>query len=463
MHLSSWPRLSLLGAIALLAFAAGQLMTPSMGLANGRAPVPRLDWRACGEPFECATAEVPLDHRHPRGRTIELALVRVPATDREHRIGSVFVNPGGPGLSGVQFVRDAAPAVAPILGRRFDIVGVDTRGSGASRPAFDCDVDPERAGLYAQPFVRPDTLDAGALVSRTRRYIRRCLARNRDLVAHMSTAEGARDLDLLRAAVGDDRLTYIGQSYGTLLGATYTSLFPGRARALVLADPVDADTWTNRPLEAIREQSASFEDLLDRFFAACAAHQAACGFGGEDPEDAFELTLDSLDRAPAPVPGGRPVDGDDARMAAVQAMLSPRDWPRLAAALTSAQAGDGTGLRRLADEFLDRQPDGTSPLIDGYWATLSLDMDYPRTVAPFLTAGRHAFSLFPNVFWNSGYSELPLGLSPVPDGRSAGRSSTRRLRDRARDRHDARPQHALRVGEAADRRPRECAAAHAAG
>ena len=167
--------------------------------------------------------------------------MRVPATDREHRIGSVFVNPGGPGLSGVQFVRDAAPAVAPILGRRFDIVGVDTRGSGASRPAFDCNVDPERAGLYAQPFVRPDTLDAGALVARTRRYIRRCLARNRDLVAHMSTADNARDLDLLRAAVGDDRLTYIGQSYGTLLGATYASLFPGRARALVLADPVDAD------------------------------------------------------------------------------------------------------------------------------------------------------------------------------------------------------------------------------
>ena len=228
-----------------------------------------------------------------------------------------------------------------------------------------------------------------------------------------AASTNARDLDLLRAAVGDDRLTYIGQSYGTLLGATYASLFPGRARALVLADPVDADTWTNRPLEAIREQSASFEDLLDRFFAACAAHQAACKFGGEDPEDAFELTLDSLDRAPAPVPGGRPVDGDDARMAAVQAMLSPRDWPRLAAALPSAQAGDGTGLRRLADEFLDRQPDGTSPLIDGYWATLSLDMDYPRTVAPFLAAGRHAFSLFPNVFWNSGYAELPLGLSPV--------------------------------------------------
>ena len=146
MHLSSWPRLTLFGAIALLAFAAAQLMTPSMGLANGRAPVPRLDWRTCGEPFECATAEVPLDHRHPRDRTIELALVRVPATDREHRIGSVFVNPGGPGLSGVQFVRDTAPAVAPILGRRFDIVGVDTRGSGASRPAFDCDVDPEGPG-----------------------------------------------------------------------------------------------------------------------------------------------------------------------------------------------------------------------------------------------------------------------------------------------------------------------------
>jgi len=240
------------------------------------------------------------------------------------------------------------------------------------------------------------------------------VARNGELLAHMTSADMARDLDLLRAAVGDERLTYIGQSYGTLLGATYASLFPGRARALVLADPVDTDTWTNRPFEAFREQSASFEYLLDRFFAACAAHQAACGFGGEDPESAFELTLESLDRAPVSMTGPPgTVDGDDARLAAVQAMLSPRDRPRLAASLASAQADDGTGLRQLADEYYAREPDGTSPLIDSQWATLSVDQDYPHAVAPFLAAGRHAASLFPHAFGNSGYSELAFGLSPV--------------------------------------------------
>jgi pimeloyl-ACP methyl ester carboxylesterase len=376
--------------------------------AEARPPVPDLQWRACDGGFECATAEVPLDHRRPRGRQIELALLRIPATDREQRIGSVFVQPGGPGLSGVQFVRDATAAGATAaLSRRFDVIGLDTRGSGGSRPAVDCDVDPEQAGLYAQPFVRPDTLDVHALVERTQRYVARCVQRNGELLQHMSAADMARDLDLLRAAVGDERLNYIGASYGTLLGATYASLFPGRPRAMVLADPVDADTLVNRPLEALREQSASFEDVLDRFFAACAAHQTACGFGGADPEDAYELLLERVDAAPLPAgPGAPPLDGDDARVAALRAMGSPHDWPELAAALAAAEAGDGTGLRRLADDWY-------SDPIDAYWATLSVDQAYPHRVAPFLEAGRHAFSMFPSAFLNSGYSELPLGLSPV--------------------------------------------------
>ena len=136
----------------------------------------------------------------------------------------------------------------------------------------------------------------------------------------------ARDFDLLRAAVGDDKITFVGKSYGSLVGATYASLFPGRARALLLADPMDADTWVNRPFEAIREQAAALEHGLGRFFAACAAHQQACGFGGSDPEEAFDDLAGGLDAAPMPAPRAadpRPVDGDDLRFAAMYADAQP--------------------------------------------------------------------------------------------------------------------------------------------
>jgi pimeloyl-ACP methyl ester carboxylesterase len=172
---------------------------------------------------------------------------------------------------------------------------------GASRPVFDCDANPERLGVYSQPFMRPETLDVPALLARSNDYVRRCTKRNGELVAHMSSADMARDFDLLRAAVRDEKLTYIGSSYGTLVGATYASLFPGRARALLLTSPMDADAYVNRPFEAIREQSAGVERRLERFFAAC-ANQSACGFGGSDPHEAFDDLAAQLDVSPVPAP-----------------------------------------------------------------------------------------------------------------------------------------------------------------
>ena len=231
-------------------------------------------------------------------------------------------------------------------------------------------------------------------------------------MAHVGTADVARDLDLLRAAVGDKRLNYIGISYGTLIGATYTSLFPGRARALVLDSPLDADTWVNRPFEAFREQSASYENVLDRFFSSCVARRDACGFGGEDPEAAFDALVGRLDSRPLAV-AGWVLDGDDVRVAAADAIYTPERWPELAAGLREAEAGDGTILREFAEAFYDRRPDGSQgTLWDVYFAVTALDQDYPTRVAPFLEAGRHAFSLFDHFWFNSGYYELAQGLSP---------------------------------------------------
>jgi pimeloyl-ACP methyl ester carboxylesterase len=363
-----------------------------------------LPWHDCDDGFECATAKVPLDYDHPHGKQIELALIRKPATDPEHRIGSLFIHPGGSGGAGVRFVRNAPPAALAPVARRFDVVGVDTRGLGASRPAIDCDTDPERLGVYAQPFPRPETLDAPALIARTKAYARRCRERNGELLAHMSSADMARDFDQLREAVGDKKLTFIGNSYGSLVGATYASLFPGRARALALTAPVDADTWVNRPFEAIREQSAALEYGMRRFFAAC----GGCAFAnGGDPQDAFDDLLARLDSAPV-----GDVDGDDLRVAVMYPMISKARWKPFADALYAAQHGDGAPLRAIVDLEYEK---GTNAM-DVLWATLANDQRYPNVFQPFLDGGRHSASLFDYTAFNSGYGELAFALSPGHDG-----------------------------------------------
>ena len=142
----------------LIAVAAILIVVPqaqAAGGQDGNGPVPELDWSACEDGFECATARVPLDHDRPHGKRIELALVRDPAASRDDRIGSLFVNPGGPGISGVSFLRGAPEFARDVVGRRFDLVGFDPRGVGASKPAIDCKVNQETSGVYAQPSPGP--------------------------------------------------------------------------------------------------------------------------------------------------------------------------------------------------------------------------------------------------------------------------------------------------------------------
>jgi pimeloyl-ACP methyl ester carboxylesterase len=378
---------------------------------------PALEWRDCGEGFECATVEVPREYRRPRGRTLELALIRLPAQDQSRRIGSLFVNYGGPGAPGVEITRAIGKELFASLNDRFDIVSFDPRGVGESKPAIDCRVNQETEGIYRQPFPTPENLDVGALIDVNLRYIDRCLALNPGILPYVSTANVARDMDLLRKAVGDDRLTYLGFSYGTFLGATYASLFPNRYRALVLDGGVEADQYINRPMEQLREQSSAFERALGRFFQACAANQAAChGFGGEDPWGAFDELVERLASEPQPASPEDPrlVDGDDALVAAIVAMYAKQTWPVLAQALAAAQAGDYSVLRALADAFYFRLPDGSyDPSLDRYFTIGALEQRYPSDIRTYLDAGRHSWGLFDHIWWNSGYVELPYGLYPV--------------------------------------------------
>jgi pimeloyl-ACP methyl ester carboxylesterase len=386
-----------------------------------------LAWKPCGlvpeVTTECATQTVPLDYDRPSGRKIHIAVARVPAADQAHRIGSLFFNFGGPGAPSVDFLQATGGAgLFDVLNQRFDIVGFDPRGTGQTTGAIDCKVNQETQGPSSEPFPTPFNLDVQALLAKDRRYLERCVALNdRGILAHASTADTARDMDRLRAAVGDPKLSYLGFSYGTFLGATYAALFPDRFRALVLDGPVDAEEYLADPLKGSNEQTAAFERELGRFFQACAADQAACaGFGGADPWDAYDQLVDRANAAPIPAagyaPDPRPVNGDDVNAAALVPMYAKQLWPVLAQALADAQHGDGSLLRQMVDElFYGRDPDtgAYDPGLDRFVALYASEANWPRRVSTYLREGDQAWGMFDHFYFNHGYSELNFGLWPV--------------------------------------------------
>jgi pimeloyl-ACP methyl ester carboxylesterase len=376
-----------------------------------------LSWSDCGGGFQCATATVPRDYRFPRGRQIKLAVTRLPATDRAHRIGSLFVNFGGPGGDAVASLHAFGGDLFASLNDRFDIVGVDPRGVGESRPSIDCRVNQETLGIYHQPFTTPANLHRRALIRLARRYVRACLRLNPGILSYVSTANFARDLNLIRAAVGDKRLSYLGYSYGTFLGATFESMFPRRTRALVLDGALDAGQYVNHPLASVDEQTAAFERALGRFLAACKADQLACaGFGGGDPRGELDRLLLRLDATPIPAGGEdpRPVDGDDARTALFLGLYAKQLWPLLALALADADAGNGTGVRAFADASYGWSPNGHyDPISDRFFTIGALELRYPSRLKRYFRAGRLSFRRYPHFWSNHGYSEIPYGLYPV--------------------------------------------------
>ncbi|WP_129336664.1 alpha/beta hydrolase [Cellulomonas endophytica] len=321
-------------------------------------------WAACGD-LECATVEAPLDWADPEGGRITLALARHAATGE--RRGTLFVNPGGPGSSGVDFVPQAVQTFSPELLEAYDLVGFDPRGVGASTPVR-CVDGPELDAITAADV---DPSDAGlARAAETwARVGAQCLERTGELLGHVDTVSAARDLDLLRTLVGDETLTYLGYSYGTSLGATYAALFPDRVGRLVLDGALDP-TLTSTELSA--GQAAGFEGALRAYVADCLGTDG-CPLDG-DVDDGMAQIREMLDRATAgPLPTGtdRRLTGALAFSGIAVTLYVQAAWPTLTEALRAALLrGDGSLLLTLSDAYYGREADGTYPsnMFEAFWA-----------------------------------------------------------------------------------------------
>ncbi|MBO9532238.1 MAG: alpha/beta fold hydrolase [Solirubrobacteraceae bacterium] len=390
---------------------------------------PPLVWTTGEDGLQYAEATVPLSYANPRLGTTKVPLVKAPATgDPAQRIGSLFTNPGGPGGSGVDFVAATADSLYASIRQRYDVIGFDPRGTGTSPNALDCKVNQETEGLYRVPFVRP-TSNFTAEAKKDFAYVSRCERLNRTALPYVTTGNVARDLDVIRGLVGDQKFNYLGYSYGTFLGATYAALFPNKLGRVVLDGPLDASGYINQPMANLRDQSTGFEDALDRFLAACKADQAACaGFGGSDPSAAYDALLAKADKTPIPADSytddPRPVDGDTIRWAVTGMLYAKFLWPYLAQELAAAEQGDGGPLRAEADGSWGNNLDGTfDPGNDRYFLIGAADQSpaYPRNPFTYYKAGVQSFREHPTAFYNNGFVEFNYALYGArSDGRYAG-------------------------------------------
>jgi pimeloyl-ACP methyl ester carboxylesterase len=327
----------------------------------------QLAWTSCGSGDQCTTASAPLDWAAPAGPTISLALVRHLATGGT-RLGSLFVNPGGPGASGVDFVKQSLNyAVSSQVQGAYDVIGFDPRGIGASTAVrcFDtaAELDHFIFDLNAQPRASAAWLDSRAADSAN--FAAACAKKSGDLLAHVDTVSAAKDLDMLRAVVGDSVLNYLGYSYGTLLGATYADLFPTRVGRMVLdgaLDPASSNT------DVLVNQARGFENALRNYLSWCLQQkqcpfaQGGAGHPGTAPATAevdgamtiVGKLLDALETSPLTGKDGRKVGADTMLTAIIAPLYSKSQWPALTQVFQAVAGGSADAALASADSYYNR-------------------------------------------------------------------------------------------------------------
>ncbi|MDL5156800.1 alpha/beta hydrolase [Actinomycetospora sp. Odt1-22] len=368
-----------------------------------------------GQPgFECSKLEVPIDYANPTGRTAQIAVSRLKATDPNQRIGSLLVNPGGPGASGIEIASQLAILTrGEEVARRFDLVGFDPRGIGASTPTIRCLTPAEQDAQRATDILDPSPAGVQRAEGLARQTADGCAQKTGvDMLANAGTRDVAKDMDVLRAVLGDEKLNYLGFSYGTRIGSTYAEQFPRNVRAMVLDGALDPD---QDPTDEVVNQGRGFQGAFEAFAKDCST-KPGCPLGA-DPAQAttrFQELTRPLLAAPQKLPDGRTFSYGDAQQGTIQALYATSLWPDLRQGLTELTQGRGQTLMGLADQYYDRAPDGTySPQQDAFTAVRCVDD--PRVTdpaqaldratryneaAPFLDSGRGASAALDScAFW----------------------------------------------------------------
>ncbi|MHB8219404.1 MAG: alpha/beta hydrolase [Acidimicrobiales bacterium] len=361
---------SLVAAVAIvvgLALLAAGVWGPGAGVPAPGSPghlaaPPRISWAPCPSTagYRCATVSVPVSYRHPGKATIPLAVSERPATDPVGPPGTLIFNPGGPGESGVQILPVLAALAPPAVARQFNLVSFDERGTGASE-RLACGPAPAAVAAVDPVPTRPGAPLPGTGLYR--RLATSCQRAYPSLLAHIDTIDAARDMDRIRQAIGVDKISYWGLSYGTVLGSVYARMFPGHVRAMILDGAVNP----TQPLAAQASQEApAIVASLDHYFALCAA--TGCPLGPH-PAASFRRLESTLERRPLPAPGGGdqvPVTVGDLATATLFALSVPTFAGTFSTALVDAAHGNGTKLRQLSLEF-ELDLNGTS-LVGPQWA-----------------------------------------------------------------------------------------------
>ena len=314
-----------------------------------------IDWEPCEPGFECAKVPVPLDWSDPTGEQIELAVIRYPATKPDERIGSMFVNPGGPGDTGVGSVLDSSSELSESGDGRFDIVSWDPRGTHGSSPMHCFDDDAEEAAFWRDVVVPYTDDQSAAFQLKMEDLAQRCGEEMGELLSHISTADTARDLDHLRELSGEDQLTYVGFSYGSMLGQTYANMFPERVRAMMLDGIVDAVEYTASAEARAANNASSTDDVFDAFAELCdeagPSRCALAGHPGQTAAQRVDQLFETLRTGTIPAPNANPPGElvySDLQLSSFSNLRNPNLWPAWAEQLNAAADGDASELKTAA-------------------------------------------------------------------------------------------------------------------
>lgn len=413
-------------AVVALVFVAGRdRVIAGRAVMSNPATGQAVEWGPChiagGGPVkipkdaQCGSVVVPVDYDKPDGDTAQLAMIRFPAM--KDKIASLVINPGGPGESGVEAAVAIVHSLPQQVRERFDLVGFDPRGVASSLPAVWCNSDADNDRDRADPQVDYSPAGVARIENDTKDYVQRCVEKVGDeFLANLGTVNVARDLDAIRSALGDDKLTYLGYSYGTRIGSTYAEAYPQNVRAMILDGAIDPNT---NPIEEDLRQAASFQDIFDNYAADC-AESANCPLG-TDPDQAVDVyrgLVEPLVDAPVATKDPRGLGYNDAIIATIMALYSPAFWTHLSDGLTELSRGRGDTILLLADVYMGRDADGHyNNATDARIAVNCVDQPPVTDRAAVIDEDRRAREVAPFLSYGEFTGHAPLGTCafwPVP-------------------------------------------------